>query len=399
MSRRPHKKSRNGCRECKARHMKCDETRPTCLNCSTSHRVCSYPDRFINSRNVTPAPTSPYSVERPAAQCSSERNVILFPLFPVDEKQDDTINMAHLELFNHLVNGNWESFGISRDTYVSMATRDANKAPYLMYELLSMSAQHLGATFPGRSEYYGNQAIRLQNKAIALFNTAVGREDVTSENCVPYFVFSSMLGAHHFCNVLRCPETDFKALIVSLVDSLNLYQGLRTISRSKWHIVADSEIKPVVESGRAALRYLDEENYQTKEVESKRLIQLLDEPVDPLESAAVNADRHAINVLDSLLRYYREDQGNNNNLKGVFGWPALVKDEFKHELIRLSPKALIILAHYAVLLYYQRELWLLGDSGRLLVESIHRNIDIYWMQWLEWPMMEISSETIMGKTS
>ncbi|KAH6972030.1 hypothetical protein BKA56DRAFT_593564, partial [Ilyonectria sp. MPI-CAGE-AT-0026] len=38
--RRSHRKSRNGCRVCKSRHMKCDETRPACINCSVTGRHC-----------------------------------------------------------------------------------------------------------------------------------------------------------------------------------------------------------------------------------------------------------------------------------------------------------------------------------------------------------------------
>ncbi|OAA55960.1 Zn(2)-C6 fungal-type DNA-binding domain protein [Niveomyces insectorum RCEF 264] len=44
MHRRGHRKSRNGCLECKRRHMKCDETRPQCANCTTVRRVCQYAD-------------------------------------------------------------------------------------------------------------------------------------------------------------------------------------------------------------------------------------------------------------------------------------------------------------------------------------------------------------------
>ncbi|KAK1854268.1 C6 finger domain protein [Colletotrichum chrysophilum] len=40
--RRPHKKSRLGCRECKRRKIKCDEARPSCLNCVRREVDCSF---------------------------------------------------------------------------------------------------------------------------------------------------------------------------------------------------------------------------------------------------------------------------------------------------------------------------------------------------------------------
>ncbi|KAF4126368.1 Fungal Zn(2)-Cys(6) binuclear cluster domain [Geosmithia morbida] len=42
-SRRSHRKSRNGCIECKRRHIRCDEGRPACTNCTIAERNCSFP--------------------------------------------------------------------------------------------------------------------------------------------------------------------------------------------------------------------------------------------------------------------------------------------------------------------------------------------------------------------
>lgn len=305
--------------------------------------------------------------------------------------------MAHLDLFNHLVNGEWESFGISQATFVPIAIRNADTAPYLMYEMLALSAQHLSLISPSQEEYYKNQAMRLQNRSITLFNAAIAREKVTTDNCLPFFVFSSALGTHHFCNVVRNLEGDFETFIASFVDSLNLYQGLRAVIGSNWHILSDSsELKPVLQAGRDALiSFIEDENYQPKETESKRLMQVLEDPSDQLDPTTVEANKHAINIFDCLLHYHRDSQTNENNLRGIFGWPTMVKKEFRDQLIHLSPKALIILAHYAVLLYYQRQLWLLRDGGELLIRSISQNIDSYWLGWLQWPNRQISSDIEM----
>jgi hypothetical protein len=41
-TRRSHKKSHNGCTECKQRHIRCDERRPACANCEIAERLCTY---------------------------------------------------------------------------------------------------------------------------------------------------------------------------------------------------------------------------------------------------------------------------------------------------------------------------------------------------------------------
>ena len=46
--RRAHRKSRYGCLECKQRKIKCDETRPICLNCIRRDVTCSSPSAPVN---------------------------------------------------------------------------------------------------------------------------------------------------------------------------------------------------------------------------------------------------------------------------------------------------------------------------------------------------------------
>ncbi|KAG6360663.1 hypothetical protein INS49_011728 [Diaporthe citri] len=50
-AKRPHRKSRLGCRNCKARKVKCDEAKPSCGTCSLRKDTCNYP----TPQNAAPA--------------------------------------------------------------------------------------------------------------------------------------------------------------------------------------------------------------------------------------------------------------------------------------------------------------------------------------------------------
>ncbi|KAH6628956.1 hypothetical protein C7974DRAFT_393522 [Boeremia exigua] len=50
--RRTDQKSKKGCSACKTRHTKCDEGRPRCINCITTHRRCSSPAAPANAAAV-----------------------------------------------------------------------------------------------------------------------------------------------------------------------------------------------------------------------------------------------------------------------------------------------------------------------------------------------------------
>lgn len=55
--------------------------------------------------------------------------------------------------------------------------------PYLMDQLLALSAMHLSTVHLDRSDSYCHQATQLQNRALTLFNRA--KEKVSDENCIP----------------------------------------------------------------------------------------------------------------------------------------------------------------------------------------------------------------------
>jgi hypothetical protein len=54
-------------------------------------------------------------------------------------------------------------------------------------------------------------------------------------------------------------------------------------------------------------------------------------------------------------------------------------------LSRRKPEALIILAHYAVLLHRRRRVWLVGNVGWILIQEISKFLGTFWKTWLDWP--------------
>jgi hypothetical protein len=69
----------------------------------------------------------------------------------------------------------------------------------------------------------------------------------------------------------------------------------------------------------------------------------------------------------------------------VIAWLVRVPPEFVDCLRQREPEALIILSHYAVLLYRGRGLWILGGGGRFLIESLCTSLGPEWQAWLDFP--------------
>lgn len=58
-------------------------------------------------------------------------------------------------------------------------------------------------------------------------------------------------------------------------------------------------------------------------------------------------------------------------------------------LPRGNPQALIILAHYCVLLERAETSWFLQRQAQALLESFENRLDERWAVWLEWPKRQI----------
>ncbi|KAL4867230.1 hypothetical protein BDV12DRAFT_123298 [Aspergillus spectabilis] len=59
--RKPHRKSRDGCRLCKKRKIKCDEGKPRCTNCVKSRVTCSFDHQ--SSARESSSPVAPLNEE------------------------------------------------------------------------------------------------------------------------------------------------------------------------------------------------------------------------------------------------------------------------------------------------------------------------------------------------
>ncbi|KAL1966365.1 hypothetical protein VTN77DRAFT_4507 [Rasamsonia byssochlamydoides] len=376
MSRRPHKKSRNGCMECKRRHIKCDENRPTCVNCLTSERCCSYVDSSLSSNVSTPRSyTSP---SMPSFEVSDLAGPIFdnFTAQPLENRL--SVNMNHLELFHHALTEMDKSFGFD-ETRAQVPFRVTIKCclsvPYLMHEVLALAALHLSILRPAQQEFYRHQAVQLQTQAISLFNSK--RDELTADNCVPMFLFSSLLGIHVLCDTMTSPDNNFNIFLDRFSTYLHLHRGVRAVTSRSWHILRETELKPILESGEVIPPLKESTGH-----ECDGLLTLI-ESTDLCQSS-IDVCRQAIEQLQCAFDAYRRP-ALENRTAAIFAWPISVPAEFVDLLMHRRPEALVILAHYAVLLHDCREIWIFGSGGKYLIESITSYLGKYWAEWMAWP--------------
>ncbi|KAI1159718.1 hypothetical protein F5B18DRAFT_664370 [Nemania serpens] len=338
MRRRSAGKSRYGCRECKRRHVKCDETKPSCANCLIRQLQCSFASTLSSnlpipqSSTSTPTATSP-ATDRTIFTLSSSVNYALPYILP-----EQTFQLHHLELFHHFERHMWSFVSLDDATgkrFMAMVTRQAITIPYLMDQLLAFSAAHMCTHKPDQAFFYREEATRLQTRALGLFNAA--KATVTTGEGLPAFLFSILL-AHQILFDTLSTRSDFPAFLDKLVTSFHLCAGVRTIAGESWNSIMTQYYQ------QTGLELSDKWILETDAAESRSLRNIT-----------------------------------------VFRWAVIVSSDFVKLIEQRRPEALIIIAYYGILIHNARDFWVFGDAGAFMIRSITRFLGSYWAQWLAWP--------------
>ncbi|KAK6540236.1 hypothetical protein TWF694_009051 [Orbilia ellipsospora] len=401
-SRRHHKKSRNGCFECKKRHIKCDENHPICSNCGTAEIRCSFLSRdepYIvqtvqADTSYISTNSSPRAKESASSASSiSDLNVYLKPTVEIDPENHSndidsvglySVNMVHLKLFSHLsdeafrlpdrLTGEYEGT-VPGDLYLQYAS----STPFLMHQLLASSALHLSITSSDSRtrEFYQRYATGLQNRALSLFHENYPVLEVASTNFAVLFLFATSVAAHLFCETLHYHRSTLDVFIDKFAHDINVYRGVIAVVDNLGHL-RESEV--------------------TADIKMSQLLVDLPDPIGPdcnalrdmicgldITSPQFKAYEKSIDLLQRCFDLHKTS-GDKILIAAVLTWAILIPQDYVDSLRQQQPEALVILAHYAVILHRARAFWLIEESsGRFIVESICRRLSSDWQKFIQFP--------------
>lgn len=410
MSRRPHNKSRKGCLECKKRHirvrplrlqspglhllrtdqfLKCDETHPICASCSAAQIRCS----FLSKDSPFIVPSHVTAASSPAATTTTSSPATISAL-PTSAASDTmTINMTHLELFNNLSSREFLSFegpGQPDTMPTAVYVKYALTTPYLMHQLLAMSALELSIRADKESRiYYYEYAAGLQNRALSLFNESNPVLEVTPTNCIHMFLFSTSVAAHLLCDTLYYQRESLERFTDKFTHCLIVWRGVLAIVGQCRHLLSTTELEPHLN-----LFEVLKQSTHTSGSECHTLWDLIN-AVDITESTR-KAYQESVVYLQQVFDAQRVAPGNTTRMPLAVAWPILISPDFIDMLRQRKEEALVILAYYAVLLHRGRDIWLIGEGGRFLIESVCRTLDAKWHEWLRFPKATLQDNMFYG---
>ncbi|KAF5245729.1 hypothetical protein FANTH_7189 [Fusarium anthophilum] len=370
-TRQGHRKSRKGCTTCKKRH----------INCSISERTCHYA-----SPQKRKTGSSPYETEVTSLSAFSTADI--FADLPVPSPQDlhelesdELFTFGHLSLLYHVQQhmSDWMMVTARLKPVIDVYITTALKTPYLMNQLLALSAMHLKTVDKHAAESYINTATHLRHRALRGFNSCL---DETSEsNSTAQFFFASLLALHYLAEtVAGLDDQDFVTTLDCIVNYLRLHRGARVMGERANTSFVNSKISQwLIDASK-------EESCESHAA-SADFVAL----ASMLETSELNEESRKAceGALEALGFVMRRIQGPNSwGVHGLMAWSNLIPWRFLMLLEKRTPEALVILAHYAVFLHRFRAFWCIGDIGKRLVEGISGLLAVYWAGWL--PQLETS---------
>ncbi|KAJ5197359.1 hypothetical protein N7449_007838 [Penicillium cf. viridicatum] len=376
MARRTHKKSRNGCIECKRRHMKCDEKRPICSNCISSQRHCEFLEpvpteqsRSVRSESATasPAVVSPAVTSSPAQE-------------PSNNPEDAPVNMLHVELVHNLSSETMKSFNHSNIPFQDIL-RYGIGVPYLMNELLSLSSLHLSIVRPGQRDFYRHHSTQLQSYALSSFNSSSSQ--INDKNYVAAFLFAGILGLRMLCETLVYRDNDFEGFLDQFVQYIVLHYGVRTVAGGgRWQLLQQTALKPILDLGAR----IPSENESLGPV-----CRVLLDRIKSLghNDTTTKTYEQTIQALQSIITVIDNQVPGSNSLDVLIAWPILVPREYTDLVAQRKCEALVILAHFGALVDTHKHSWVFCDGGKYLVDSITQYLGPQWEEWLHWPQQSL----------
>jgi hypothetical protein len=367
-----HKKSRLGCKQCKWRRSKCDETRPSCGRCSQAGHQCSFLTERPALPSALPLPTSHLSSPSPSSD-------------PSLDKHYGSLHLRLLYHFEHDLYYNTKSLHHGLRDLLGLFIEVAFVTPYLMDELLAYSAAHKSTVDRDRRQFYLSEATRLQTQALALYN-GTGPE-VSKDTCLPMFLFSSLLSHHVIFGMSSAVHNGLGPVIDELTCSIAIHRGLITIAKKSWPMFSKQDQERFTRS--CERDYMPIPSGPESKGECDALLRRLDACDTGPESIAML--RSAVETLQGGF-----DTLSTNNSHAMWAavqdWLVAVPTGYIKLLNQRRPEALVVLAYFAVLLHQVAAHWFVGDLGISLLNLVNDYLGPAWEDWLEWPSRSMTEK-------
>lgn len=298
--------------------------------------------------------------------------------------QPQTLDMSNLELLFHYTTV--ASLTLSSPRRVAIwqvnVPQMAISNKFLMHGILAVSALHLASLQPVRSAELVLRATMLEQMALSTYRQNISVQD--SSNIHAALVFTAFIVPY----VLALSVYDNSAAKLPTLNDSNphwffLVRGTLKLVHHTWPAFKSSPLGPLVVSREEHV----DSGANFGEDHLAKLYDMLDDiSSDSDEQQVVVVCKDA---LENLRRVFGIPYMLPQTLdlrSTVYIWPGTVSQEYINLIHERRSEALVILAHYCVILKKNHDCWFLKDVGKKMLASIEEALSPEWQSWIKWPL-------------
>ncbi|KAI5457252.1 hypothetical protein BGZ63DRAFT_417012 [Mariannaea sp. PMI_226] len=398
-SKRPHRKSRTGCRNCKARKVKCDEAHPTCRSCRLRKVECVYPTPASASTTLpatsasiasetSPMSSDPISGGSPDAFTSPATTSLSFqrspsPSDPAPIPQPlwspgniDAVDMKLLWFYTATTSSSFSVTGPGSAVENILKIRMVQVAfetPFLMDSLFALSSLHMQSL---NQEYNPSRALAYRARSFEGYRRAV--EAAHPESYAALIANSLFLTALS-SQVFR--EPDAKELYI--LDWMVVWRGIGLV-------IDLMGVENLFQTGMYALfeRPPIDLEKASANIPNHLLFMVSSIKPDDMDYEEVETYHETLKYLGSLYMNLRKGFTPVMALR-VITWFTFLPRRFVELCRQRRPRALVVVAYYAAFLKLIRSIWWLEGVGQRSLLDLCNFLNPTWEHLLHVPRAAI----------
>ncbi|OJD15371.1 hypothetical protein AJ78_04376 [Emergomyces pasteurianus Ep9510] len=388
------KKSRNGCQQCKARKVKCDEQAPCCRNCKYRRVNCSYQSQCGQSSSFIPyrygIPQLPQQSNR--VQKNDLLSPARSPIIPLTQlAHNGTTPLQELELMHHYATTAFVSladYEVYKSVWQVIVPQQAQSYRFLMHIILAISAlhiSHLRDSDNGKESSYKDLAHTHYDDAVAEFRSTVPQ--MTKSNSSAVFAFSHLTIYFAFgSSKFSINNGRMEDPIGELLDVFTLLRTAMETLRSSWDSLADGPLAVLLQRGPE----ITDRQYLTPDLSmGLELMEQFCQNDPTIQDSDGNVNESYQTAIRQLWDSFVMAETKRKDWAMILRFPIIFSEEILLSLRRRDPTALVLLAHFCVLLHRAPTRWWAEGWGEQVMVAVVKSLDQRWRHSIAWPMKAI----------
>jgi len=302
----------------------------------------------------------------------------------LEEQSLPALNVLDLELFYHYTHDTNLTVFSNATLYKIWTTDvvvDSFQHPFLLHMILAVSALHLAHTgSPERRELYRVAAAQHQQQGLRQFTPMINH--ITTRNCDALFSCATFI-VMFAAAMPQSPGMDIQAETFEKLFCLaQLTKGVFSIIEGAGEWIRSGKLGQIFDGDRW-------DETQVTPLSNDTVTAF--ESIDQLINAEGNDHNRAVHAEAMMWLRKTLNAVHKNIDHPSIGFMFLIftPPSFMELLRQKDQLALVILAHWAIILHGSRHLWYIKNWGLHLLEASYQELQPEWRKCITWPMQQL----------